>query len=208
MPRSRPNSDEPLARRFRVGVTARGGVDGGGRLSISPGRLVCEYGLVTRRVSGLESIRHHGTVVHLYRAWLIPPWYSVGVVIDDGENVCLASKSVFGLRTLVDALTGEGFQVEVHRTWVFRGLHRNQMVWGAREPGKGAAATLGPTVTERALRARRTLLLSGVLVFCAVIAVLWVLGGATGAILAGAFGLVGLGITIWHSWSLGPAPRK
>ena len=50
-------------------------VAGGGRLTVSPGQLVCEAGPLTRRLSGIERIRHKGAEVHVYRALLVPFWF-------------------------------------------------------------------------------------------------------------------------------------
>src|SRR5947209_6730604 len=57
----------PTARRFKVGLSARGGIRAGGELIVGPGRLVCEFGRAARWVSGLESVSHRGPVVHIFK---------------------------------------------------------------------------------------------------------------------------------------------
>jgi hypothetical protein len=59
--------------------------------------------------------------VKVFRAKLIPPWFNVTVVIDDGKVSVLASKSAFELSALVATLRHAGFQVAVHKTWRDRG---------------------------------------------------------------------------------------
>jgi hypothetical protein len=190
-------------RRFSVGVSARGGVNAGGHLSVGPGDLMCEFGPVAGRVSGLESVRHRGAVVHIYKARLIPPWFNVGVVVDDGESVCLASTWLFVLKPLTKALTGAGFRVVLHRTWTYRGLHLGEILRGAREPGAGVGARLGPTITERVLASRRTLAVYCVMGICASGVLAWQLGGVIAGALAATFATVGAGITLWYSWIVG-----
>ena len=99
----------PDERHFTVGVAARGGVRGGGTLTIRSGRLECQLGRASRSVSGVERIRHEGMTVDVYRARLVPFWFNVSVVIDDGHAAMLASKSAFGLRGLEATLTEARF---------------------------------------------------------------------------------------------------
>jgi hypothetical protein len=178
------------SRRFAVGVAARGGVNARGSLSVAPGYLVCEFGQIAQRISGLESIRHRGDVVHAHTARLIPPWLNLILLIDDGENVCLVTAVLFERKAVMEAVCAAGFRVEVHGSWLFRGLEVRQIYWGAREPGKGAAAQLGPTSTERALTSWRYQSSLVVVALCVVL-LLWALMGPGPAILAAAFGLVG-----------------
>ena len=111
---------------LRVGVTV-GGVAGGGHLYISPDHLVCEMGAVTRRLAGIERVRHEGRKVHVYRSLLVPCWFNVAVRVDDGQQAARASVSWFQLRHLVRVLVGAGFSVQLHKTWLFRGLTYAEM---------------------------------------------------------------------------------
>jgi hypothetical protein len=118
---------------FDVGVMAPG-IGGGGRLWVGPNLLVCVLGPVARRITGITSVQHLGTVVHVYRARLIPFWFNVTARIDDGSSYVLAGRSWFGLRGLIRALTESGFTVELHRTWFFQGLSFSESI------GRGAPA--------------------------------------------------------------------
>lgn len=132
---SRGMADLRRTRTFTVGVTAPG-VSGGGHLHVVPNSLVCELGPIAKRVSGIASVTHAGSVVHIYRARLIPFWFNVAAIIDDGSVAVGASTWAFGLNSFVKALNAAGFTVEVHRTWFFRGLHFSDVV--SRTNGRAA----------------------------------------------------------------------
>jgi hypothetical protein len=119
-------------RRFSVGVAARGGIRAGGTLIIRAGVLECQLGRAARAVSGVERVQHAGTTVDVYRARLVPFWFNVSVVIDDGETAMLASTSAFGLHALQQALTKAGFQVRTHRAWTYRGLRSPEILAGRK----------------------------------------------------------------------------
>ena len=107
-------------RRLVAGVrTTR--VSGGGHLIIGGGYLACELGPVTRRFAGFSHVVHAGTTVHVFRARLIPFWFNVSCVVDDGHRAVVASKSAFELGRLVRALRRAGFETTVHRTWADAG---------------------------------------------------------------------------------------
>ena len=106
--------------RLTVGVRAPG-ISGGGHLLVAPGQLICELGPVSRRVSGIDRVAHAGRHVHIFRARLVPFWFNVAAVIDDGHVAVLASKSAFGFRGLVAAARRAGYEVTVHKTWLDRG---------------------------------------------------------------------------------------
>jgi hypothetical protein len=114
--------------RFAVGVAAPGGIRGGGHLTISPNLLECHLGAVSKRMAGIASVRHRGTHVRVYKARLVPFWCNVSAIVDDGQTAVLASTWSFGLRRLVKALSAAGFQVEVCKTWTFRGLHTLEII--------------------------------------------------------------------------------
>jgi hypothetical protein len=79
-----------------------------------------------------------GSVVEVYKARLIPFWFNVAAVINDGQTVLGASMWSFGLKTLVKSLAAAGFEVNLHRTWFFRGLHYSEML------GQGKTRRAGP----------------------------------------------------------------
>jgi hypothetical protein len=83
---------------------------------------VCELGPTARRVSHVSSVRHASSSVDVYRARLIPFWFNVCALISDGTVTVGASMWSFGFNRLVAALSDAGFRVELHRTWVHRGL--------------------------------------------------------------------------------------
>lgn len=103
-------------RRLTVGVTAPG-ISGGGHLLVATGQLICELGPVSRRVSGIDRVAHAGRQVHIFKARLVPFWFNVSAVIDDGHVAVLAAKSAFELRGLVAAVRRAGYEVTVHKTW-------------------------------------------------------------------------------------------
>jgi hypothetical protein len=102
--------------RLTVGVTAAG-TSGGGHLDVAPGVLVCELGPMARRFAGIDRVVHGSNSVHVFRARIVPFWFNVACVVDDGRSAVLASKSAFELNALVKTLRNAGFDVEVHKTW-------------------------------------------------------------------------------------------
>jgi hypothetical protein len=109
-----------LPRTFSVGITAPN-VSGGGQLHVAKGTLICQLGGFTKRLAGVERVRHNSNTVDVFRARLIPFWFNVSTLISDGKTVVRASLWSFGFRSLVDTLGAAGFSVQVHRTWFFRG---------------------------------------------------------------------------------------
>lgn len=116
------------AKRFAVGVAAPGGIRGGGHLTISSNLLECDLGGISKRMSGIASVRHQGTQVRVYKARLVPFWCNVSAIVDDGQTAVIASMWSFGLRRLVKALLSAGFEVEVCKTWTFRGLRTLEII--------------------------------------------------------------------------------
>jgi hypothetical protein len=99
------------------------GMSGGyGHLRVAPQALECELGAMARKFSGIEGVRHNDNTVHVYKARLIPFWFNLSAVISDGQTRVCAFMSAFSLQELVGALKDSGFEVELHRTWLFRGL--------------------------------------------------------------------------------------
>lgn len=112
------------ARWLAVGVRTHN-VAGGGHLEIAPGHLACVLGPLARRVAGFERVVHAGLQVHVFRARLVPFWFNVTCVVDDGHKAVLASKTALSLNKLVMLLRLAGFQPTVHRTWFHRGQSLN-----------------------------------------------------------------------------------
>lgn len=108
---------------FAVGVSAPR-VSGGGRLYIAPQVVICYLGRVSARISGLAAVQHRHTVVDVYKARLIPFWFNVSAVVDDGEQLVVAVMWSFRLPRLTRALQSAGFAVDLHRTWMYRGVGR------------------------------------------------------------------------------------
>ena len=116
-----PPGVEPLPDRdFVVGVTTTR-VNGGGHLHVSPGQLVCRLGPINRAISGFDEVRHKSERVPVYVARLIPPWFSVAAVLDDGTRAIRVSVPRTALNRLVRALSEAGFEVDLRRTWFDRG---------------------------------------------------------------------------------------
>src|SRR5689334_19344788 len=110
----------PPFRRLHAGVQTAV-LAGGGYLLIGPGALACEVGPLGRIASGHRRVVHAGRHVHLFHARLIAPWFTVSVVVDDGANAVIVSKSIFARAELQRMLGEAGFVVEVHKTWIDRG---------------------------------------------------------------------------------------
>lgn len=106
--------------RLNVGVAAPG-ISGGGHLDVARGALICELGPMARRFAGIDRVVHGSNSVHVFRARLVPFWFNVACVVDDGSSAVLASKSALELNALVRTLRNAGFDVEVHKTWTDRG---------------------------------------------------------------------------------------
>ena len=70
-----------LPARFRVGARV-GRVNGGGTLTVGIGSLVFESDRLTRRLSGVRQIVHHGRRVVFVEARLVPPWFNTGLVLE------------------------------------------------------------------------------------------------------------------------------
>jgi hypothetical protein len=114
------SEDNPV--RLVVGIAAPGGWRLGGHLAVSHNKLECQLGSVSGRLAHLQVVHHESRVVDVYHARLIPFWFNVSVVIDNGTTRVLASTWSFGLRRLVRVLRSAGFDVTIHQTWKFRGL--------------------------------------------------------------------------------------
>ena len=99
------------------------GISGGGHLYIGLNVLVCELGPTAKRVSGIESVHHKGGHVQIYKARLVPFWFNVSVLIDDGRNAVGASMWSFGLHSLVNALTAGWIQGRSSSNLVLSGSH-------------------------------------------------------------------------------------
>lgn len=117
-----PDGDGVPIRRERLTVGVRAsGISGGGHLEVAPGHLVCELGPIARKFAGVDRVVHASTSVHVFRARLVPCWFNVACVVDDGHLAVIASKSAFELPSLVRSLRSAEFDVTVHKTWTDRG---------------------------------------------------------------------------------------
>jgi len=76
------------------------------------------------KVAGYPFIAHAGDVVQVFHQRLMPFWLNVSVLIDDGENRLCASMPSLFRKAIIRQLRAAGYQVKVHRTWIFRGLQR------------------------------------------------------------------------------------
>jgi hypothetical protein len=94
----------------------------GGRLRIAPGELVCVPGRVLKKVGQTGPTRHAATQVEVTTSWLVPPWFSVSLVVDPGvDEPVLAMTGLFARRRLVRALRDAGFEVHEISTALSRG---------------------------------------------------------------------------------------
>jgi hypothetical protein len=110
----------PIRDDLVVGVTA-GRYHGGGHLYIAPKALTCRLGSLAKRVSDFEEVSHTGGSVQIYVARLVPPWFNVSVLVDDGTRRIRASVPRPRLRRLVTSLQQASFDVQITRTWLDRG---------------------------------------------------------------------------------------
>jgi hypothetical protein len=108
---------------FTVGAVLHN-VVGRGRLVVAPEILELHIGPVIRRISHVESVRHRGSDVEMYRARLVPPWMSCSVVVSDGERTVLATLPIWMRRKVRKALNEAGFHTTEKVTLVERGWER------------------------------------------------------------------------------------
>jgi hypothetical protein len=110
----------PVRDDFTVGVkTDR--VSAGGHLYVAPNVLRCMLGPVARRTSDFTEVAHSGFRVTVYRARLVPPWFNIAVLVDDGTRRIRASLPLLHFGRLVSSLEAAGFDVDVKSTWLDRG---------------------------------------------------------------------------------------
>jgi len=105
---------------FTVGAVVSN-VAGGGHLAIGPGRMELRVGRLSRRVSGTDLIRHHGTDVVLFRARAMPPWMDFSVVVSDGRQTGLATGPFWLRKRVAQTLRSAGSRVTEKETWFQRG---------------------------------------------------------------------------------------
>lgn len=117
------SSGAALPRTFGVGAVLHN-VQGGGRLFVAPGRLELRPGPATRKVSGVEVVRHSVSRVEAYRARLLPPWMSCSIVVSDGIRRVLATFPLWTRRSLFAALSSAGFEVSEKVTLIEHGYER------------------------------------------------------------------------------------
>ena len=111
------------ANEFIVGLTANY-LNGGGRLIVAPGYLEVRSTRLTKRFSGVKSVRHHGSNVDLYTARLVPPWFNCSVIVSDGQRSVLGCFPIWTRKHVAMALQEAGFNV-IFRTSLFgRGYYR------------------------------------------------------------------------------------
>jgi hypothetical protein len=112
-----------------VGVTGPDLLRSGGRLTIAPGHLTC----VQHRPFGDDvMVKHDGTVVDVYTAWLVPPWFNVTVPVRGKTGLLVASTWLPGRQSLMKVLRSAGFSVALHNTRTFRGFRWSDMPFDAK----------------------------------------------------------------------------
>jgi hypothetical protein len=109
-----------LMQEFSVGAVLRN-VAGGGHLTIGPDQMELTVGPLSKRVSGVQRLRHRGTDVVMYRARAMPPWMDFSVVVCDGTRTALATGPFWLRKRLKRSLQEAGFRVTERVTWFQRG---------------------------------------------------------------------------------------
>lgn len=108
-----------------VGIAARDGWNGGGRLTIRTGELALTPSRVMRAVSTITPLIHTTKRVDVYTARLVPPWINTGMPLFQDRSRALVSVPGFRRRRLVELLQQAGFEVVEHRTWINCGRHQD-----------------------------------------------------------------------------------
>jgi hypothetical protein len=118
--------DQPPWRVDRyVGINTQDGlhwfVKGNGHLRIRHGHLRCELTPRTARLAGFADVRHAYAVVKIYRPRLLPLVGGTRLRVDDGDRVVFACLWGWGIKRLIREIGDAGFQLELHRTWIYGG---------------------------------------------------------------------------------------
>jgi hypothetical protein len=71
---------------FLVGAVVGGAIQGPGRLTIEPGRLILKPSWPLRRLSGVMQVIHTESPVIVLKARLVPPWFSTSVSLHDDDT--------------------------------------------------------------------------------------------------------------------------
>jgi len=103
---------------FMVGaaVPSRGGTGrltayGGGRLTVTPGSIVLEPGVLTRRYTKVDRLTHTKPDVTMLKTRMPPPFVNTRLRIEDDDVVAVASVPGWSRRRLREALREAGFDV-------------------------------------------------------------------------------------------------
>jgi hypothetical protein len=102
--------------RFRVYARLRW-VFGGGTLIVGRGRILFEPDWLTRRVCRVNHIVHIDRPVTLIRARLVPPWFSISLLLHDDEASGWVLVWLFDRDRLLASVKAAGFEVEQITTW-------------------------------------------------------------------------------------------
>jgi hypothetical protein len=70
---------------FLVGAVVGGAIQGRGRLTIEPGRLILKPSWPLRRLSSVMQVIHTESPVIVLKARLVPPWFSTSVSLRDDD---------------------------------------------------------------------------------------------------------------------------
>jgi hypothetical protein len=110
------NTESPLLSR-RVGAAVES-VNGGGTLTIYPGRILLELDRVTSKLAGRRSIIHTDIDVRMILARLMFPWMNLTLILHD-EQVTAAVTQTWRARPLLRrALSLGGFLIHEERAWI------------------------------------------------------------------------------------------
>ena len=92
---------------------------GGGRLVITPGRLILRPNRVTRWATSIAELVHTAESVNVVTSVFIPPWFNVRIVFEGSDAE--ASIPIWLRATVIRELSAAGFEVRVQRRWVWTG---------------------------------------------------------------------------------------
>jgi hypothetical protein len=98
-------------------------VKGDGYLQVTDGQITLTLNPRTSRIAEFSDLTHTKTTVKVYHQRLLPYPLNVSVLVDNTERQVCVTPAPFGRKRLLGRIRAAGFQIELHRTWTFSGIH-------------------------------------------------------------------------------------
>jgi hypothetical protein len=95
---------------FLVGAVVGGAIQGPGRLTIEPRRLILKPSWPLRRLSGVMQVIHTESPVIVLKARLVPPWFSTSVLLHDDDTYAHVVVPRWRRSSLLGAIREAGFE--------------------------------------------------------------------------------------------------